>query len=262
METNSFPTQSINLLGVRFAKLDYKSAQTLFQTWIDSKTPHQVCIANVHTVISSRNDRELLNINNSSLVTMDGLPLVWYANRVLNAKVTRVCGPDLMLQCLDHGRERGWKHFFLGGKPEVLQDLASKMLERFPGVNIVGSYSPPFRPLSDEEDQQLVDSINAAKPDFLWVGLGAPKQEKWIATHLQRVHVPVQVGVGAAFDFHSGHVKRAPLWMQKSGLEWFYRMCLDTRLIKRYLTTNPIFLLLFLRDWLLVKLSGRQSITD
>jgi len=120
-------------------------------------------------------------------------------------------------------------------------------------VNIVGWHSPPFRPLSLEEDEQLVALINEHQPDFLWVGLGAPKQEKWIAAHLAKVNAPVQVGVGAAFDFHSGHVRRAPVWMQKSGLEWLYRMLQDRRLIKRYCATNPVFLALFLRDFVVVR---------
>jgi N-acetylglucosaminyldiphosphoundecaprenol N-acetyl-beta-D-mannosaminyltransferase len=258
MDAETKPVQVINVLGVNFQKLDYVTALALFQHWIDSKIAHQVCIANVHTLVSCQSDQQLRDINNRSLVTLDGLPLVWYANLVLRANVGRVCGPDLMLNCLDHGRGKGWKHFFLGGKPEVLQDLQQKMLERFPGVAIVGLHSPPFRELSVEEDQQLVDMINASEADFLWVGLGAPKQEKWIAAHLDRIGVPVQLGVGAAFDFHSGHLQRAPLWMQKNGLEWLYRMAMDKRLVKRYLSTNPKFLMLFLRDWLLVRLLRRR----
>lgn len=257
MEAESQPVQAINVLGVNFQKLDYAAALALFQRWIDAQEAHQVCIANVHTVVSCQSDRQLLDINNRSLVTMDGLPLVWYANLVHRADVSRVCGPDLMLKCLDQGRDQGWKHFFLGGRPEVLEDLQRNMLERFPGVAIVGLHSPPFRTLSDEEDRHLVDMINASEADFLWVGLGAPKQEKWIAEHLHKIRVPVQLGVGAAFDFHSGHLQRAPLWMQKNGLEWLYRMLKDRRLVKRYLSTNPRFLLLFLRDWLLIRLLGR-----
>lgn len=250
-------SEVIDILGVKFQRLDYPSTLSLFQTWIDSKTAHQVCIANVHTVVSCQSDLELREINNQSLVTMDGLPLVWYANLVRGADVGRICGPDLMLKCLDQGRVKGWRHFFLGGKPEVLQDLQEKLSQRYPGVKIVGAYSPPFRTLTDEEEQQLLRMINQSGADLLWVGLGAPKQEKWIAAHLQRIAVPVQLGVGAAFDFHSGHLQRAPVWMQRSGLEWLYRMCKDQRLVKRYLSTNPVFLMLFLRDFLRSKLFVR-----
>ena len=253
----------LNILGLNFPVLNYQRCLDLFKNWIASKEPHQVCIANVHTVVTSLSDSVFRDINNQSLITMDGLPLVWYARAVHGAAIQeRVCGPELMLRCLDHGRAQGWKHFFLGGKDAVLTDLVRAMQSRFPGVNIVGWHSPPFRPLSIEEDEHLVALINQHQPDFLWVGLGAPKQEKWIASHLTSILAPVQIGVGAAFDFHSGHVKRAPNWMQKIGFEWLYRMLQDRRLIKRYCATNPVFLALFLRDFVLVnfcKLRGKRQ---
>ncbi|MGZ5524008.1 MAG: WecB/TagA/CpsF family glycosyltransferase [Methylomonas sp.] len=252
------PFKTVNVLGISFPVLNYEQTLEIFQTWAASKVAHQVCIANVHTVVTCLSDKELRDINNRSFVTMDGLPLVWYAKRVHGADVSRVCGPDLMLKCLDQGRNMGWKHFFLGGRQEVLDDLVAAMQKRYPDVDIVGWHSPPFRQLSEDEDNQLVELINNAKPDFLWVGLGAPKQEKWIAAHLDKIHVPVQLGVGAAFNFHSGHVMRAPLWMQKNGLEWLYRMFKDKRLIKRYLATNPVFLSLFARDLLVFRLLKRK----
>lgn len=256
--------QSINtvdILGIPFPILDYDSTLALFTSWIAGGASHQVCIANVHTTVACLSDKEFRDISSRSLATMDGLPLVWYAKLVHGAQIkTRVCGPDLMLKCLAHGQALGWRHFFLGGKDDVLEDLVKNVRSQFPQATIAGWHSPPFRPLSAEEDQQLVDLINAAQPDFLWVGLGAPKQEKWIAAHLDRVHVPVQLGVGAAFDFHSGHIKRAPLWMQKSGLEWCYRMCMDRRLVKRYFSTNPLFLLYFVRDFWWVRVLKRQPV--
>lgn len=253
------PYKTVNVLGITFPILDYEQTLGIFQDWIASKVAHQVCIANVHTTVACLTDSELRDISNKALSTMDGTPLVWYARLVHRAEIkTRVCGPDLMLKCLDAGQQHGWRHFFLGGKDEVLEDLVGNIRSRYPQANLVGWHSPPFRTLSTEEDQQLVDLINTAKPDFLWVGLGAPKQEKWIASHLERVHVPVQLGVGAAFDFHSGHIKRAPLWMQKSGLEWCYRMLKDRRLVKRYFSTNPVFLMHFARDFLLIRLLRRS----
>ncbi len=251
--------KTIDILGLNFPILDYQYCLDLFAEWIASREMHQVCIANVHTAVTSLSDEAFRGINNESLITMDGLPLVWYARAVHGATIKeRVCGPELMLRCLDQGRSQEWKHFFLGGKEDTLTDLVSAMQSRFPGVAIVGWHSPPFRPLSAEEDEQMVALINECRPDFLWVGLGAPKQEKWIASHLPKINVPVQVGVGAAFDFHSGHVRRAPLWMQKYGLEWLYRMMQDRRLIKRYCSTNPIFLALFLRDFIVAKLRGNS----
>ena len=247
-------TKSINIMGLNFPLLDYSLCLDLFKHWIKDQEPHQVCVSNVHVVVSSLSDPELKKINNQSLITMDGTPLVWYARAVHKAKIKdRVCGPELMLRCLDQGRAEGWKHFFLGGKEDVLNDLVKNMEARYPGVNIVGWNSPPFRPLTTDEDEQLVNLINEQQPDFLWVSLGAPKQEKWIAAHLTKINASVQIGVGAAFNFHSGHLLRAPVWMQKCALEWLFRMLQDTRLIKRYFTTNPVFLALFLRDFLAAK---------
>lgn len=253
------PFKTVNIFGIQFPILGYEDALNLFQSWISSGQAHQVCIANVHTTVACLSDTELRTITNQSLSTMDGLPLVWYAQLVHGAEIkTRVSGPDLMLRCLDYGQQAGWRHFFLGGKEGVLNDLVKNIRDLYPQANLVGWHSPPFRPLSEAEDRELVDFINAAKPDFLWVGLGAPKQEKWIASHLNRVNVPVQLGVGAAFDFHSGHINRAPLWMQKVGLEWCYRMLNDRRLVKRYFATNPIFLLRFAMDFFLIRILKRK----
>ncbi|QWF71114.1 WecB/TagA/CpsF family glycosyltransferase [Methylomonas paludis] len=246
--------KTVHILGLQFPILTYDTTLDLFATWIDEKTPHQVCIVNVHTITTGLWDKELNAVNHRSLLTMDGMPLVWYANLVRNANINnRVSGPDLMQKCLAAGCSKGWKHFFLGSRPETLQDLVNLTTAQYPDVKIVGWHSPPYRSLSAAEDQQLVDLINAAKPDFLWVALGAPKQEKWIAAHLPKLHAPIQIGVGAAFSYHSGHIARAPAWMQHRGLEWLYRLFQERRLLGRYLLSNQIFLLLFLRDLLLAK---------
>ena len=246
--------EHVDVLGVKFLNLNYDRAINLFQKWIISKEPHQVCFVNVHTLVSSLNDKKLRAINNNSLNAMDGMPVVWYAKLVQGRyKASKVCGPDLMLKCLDEGRKRDWKHYFLGGTEEVLEDLIVSMRTRFPGLEIVGWHSPAFRELTAQEDEALVQMINDAKPDFLWVGLGAPKQELWIASHLHAITAPVQLGVGAAFNFHSGHIQRAPKWMQKSGLEWLFRIYKEKRLLKRYLMTNPIFMFLLVRDFILIR---------
>ena len=253
----AFPSECIDVLGIKFLELNYERVINLFHTWIIAKEAHQVSCVNVHTLVSSLSDKNLRSIYNSPLNinTMDGVPVVWYAKLIQGKlQASKVCGPDLMLKCLDVGRSREWKHYFLGGTEQVLQDLVKTIQQRFPGVDIVGWHSPAFRQLSAEEDAALVQMINEAKPDFLWVGLGAPKQEVWIASHLDRVNAPVQLGVGAAFNFHSGHIKRAPKWMQKSGLEWVYRVYKEKRLLKRYLSTNPVFLFLLLRDFIFIRL--------
>ncbi len=248
----------VHIMDMQFSTLSASQTLNLFQHWINTRSVNQVCFANVHTLITSRQDTELKQICNKALTAIDGQPLVWYANWVLGASIdNRVCGPDLMARCLDEGRERGWKHYFLGGRQQVLQDLVSTVREDYPGVDIVGWHSPPFRELTPAEEAWLIADINAKQPDFLWVGLGAPKQEKWIARHMHQLHAPVQIGVGAAFAFLSGHVDRAPRWMQESGLEWMYRMVKERRLVKRYLQTNPLFMLLFIHDFLVVRWFGR-----
>lgn len=252
--------RTVDILGLGFPIQNYRSTIDRFSTWIAEKKAHQVCIANVHTVVTAQRDAAFFELNaQADMLTMDGQPLRWYANLVHKAGVEeRVCGPELMLRCLDEGQQHGWKHYFLGGRDEVLATLEANLRQRFPQAQIVGAYSPPFRELSAEEDQAIVDQINAVEPDFLWVGLGAPKQERWIREHINRVQAPVQLGVGAAFDFHAGAIKRAPEWMQKSGLEWCYRAFHDKRLWSRYLSTNPTFLYCLLRDVLKSKFTGQQ----
>lgn len=241
----------LDIGGIPFPRLDYALALQTFNQWIDQGAAQQVCIVNVHTLITARRDPKFGEVMcNAAMNTMDGQPLRWYANLVHGAALTdRVCGPELMLRALDEGRDKGWRHYLLGGREEVLAMLRERLNERFPGVQVVGAESPPFRPLTVEEDAAMIDRINASGADVLWVGLGAPKQELWIADRLGRLQTPVNVGVGAAFDFHAGNIARAPGWMQRCGLEWVYRLLNDTRLWRRYLSTNPPFVWLLLRDW-------------
>jgi N-acetylglucosaminyldiphosphoundecaprenol N-acetyl-beta-D-mannosaminyltransferase len=250
-----YPQQTVKVMDLYFPVLNQQAVLELFQQWIVSKKSNQVFVANVHNVVSCQTDPELLVVSQNSLNIMDGLPLVWYAKLIhKSSAANRICGPDLMLKCLELGCEKKWKHFFLGGTEPILHDLVARMQNRYPGVSIVGWYSPSFGHLSDTDNQYIVDLINAAQPDFLWVGLGAPKQEKWIASHLHQIHVPVQLGVGAAFNFHSGHLKRAPQWIQKIGFEWLYRMLKEKRLVKRYMQTNPIFLKRLIKDFFIIRL--------
>ena len=157
-------------------------------------------------------------------------------------KATRVYGPDLMLDVCAWSQQSGCRHFFYGGMPGVAETLRDRLGQRFPGMRVVGCYSPPFRPLNAEELAHLQRTIRETKPDILWVGLSTPKQERFMVEHLPKLDVTLMVGVGAAFDFHSGRVRQAPRWMQRSGLEWFYRMCSEPRrLAGRYLRNNPRF---------------------
>ena len=253
------PGSRVDICGVYHSVIDYEAALRTFENWIRLREgAHQVCISNVHTTVMCTQDNELKAIaNNAAMVTIDGQPLRWYANLVHQARLEeRVCGPELMKRCLEAGLDKGWRHYFLGGKPEVLEGLCRKLKATYPGLKIAGGYSPPFKPLSGAEEAEIAARINASGTDFLWVGLGAPKQEKWIARNLERVNVPVQVGVGAAFDFLSGNIKRAPVFMQQHGLEWLYRLYQDPRLYKRYLSTNPVFLYMLARDYLKHAWSG------
>jgi N-acetylglucosaminyldiphosphoundecaprenol N-acetyl-beta-D-mannosaminyltransferase len=202
--------------------------------------------------MESQRDPHLKRIHNAAgMVTPDGMPMVW-ANRFAgNSHVSRVYGPDLMAEICKLGIQKNHKHFLYGGGDGVAEKLAEKLRENFPGIQIVGTYTPPFRALTDEEDQQIVQKINDSGADIVWVGLSTPKQEHWMSRHLNRIHSPVMIGVGAAFDFHAGLKSQAPRWMRKSGLEWFYRMLTEPRrLWKRYCKNNPLFCWYYLLQWL------------
>ena len=193
--------------------------------------------------MESQRDDELRRIHETAgLVTPDGMPLVWIAHLLGHSHVERVYGPDLLLACCERSILRGYRHFFYGGAPGVGECLAARLGARFPGLSVAGLFSPPFRPLSADEDGALVDCINAARPDIVWVGLSTPKQERWMAAHVGRLDAPVLIGVGAAFDFHAGVKRQAPRWMQRSGLEWSFRLAMEPRRRwRRYLRNNPAF---------------------
>jgi N-acetylglucosaminyldiphosphoundecaprenol N-acetyl-beta-D-mannosaminyltransferase len=176
------------------------------------------------------------------------MPLVWCAHWAGAKDVTRVYGPDLMLDVCERGAAEGWRMFFCGGGEGVADDLAATLSARFPGLRVAGTSCPPMRPLTPEEDAELVDTVNAARPDIVWVGLSTPKQERFMADHLGRFDAPVLVGVGAAFDFHTGRVRQAPSWIQRRGLEWAFRLAMEPRrLWRRYLGNNPRFVLAIAR---------------
>jgi N-acetylglucosaminyldiphosphoundecaprenol N-acetyl-beta-D-mannosaminyltransferase len=244
-----FSIPRVDVLGVGVSAIDPDQAVAEITRWIEERQQHYVCITGVHGVMESQHDPELLAIHNASgLTTPDGMPLVWAAHRAGLAHVRRVYGPDLMLAVCELAAERGWSSYFYGAAEGVPELLAERLAARFPGLKVAGTISPPFRQLTLEEDAAVVERINAAAPDILWVGLSTPKQERWMATHRDRLHVPVMVGVGAAFDMHAGRLAQAPNWMQASGLEWLYRLYREPRrLWRRYLRNNPRFVLAILR---------------
>lgn len=210
---------------------------------LDSIRGEYICVSNVHTTISAFRDEKYRAVQNGALMALpDGKPLSIVQRKRGYLNAGRVPGPDLMPKIFSISKKYGFKHYFYGGTPETLEKLRDKLKERYPELDIVGMYSPPFRPLTEEEDKAAVKAINDAKPDFIWVALGAPKQENWMAAHKGQVN-GVMLGVGAAFDFEAGTVKRAPKWMQELCLEWLYRLLQDPlRLIPRYFSTNGSFL--------------------
>lgn len=233
----------MNVLGVGVSAIDMQLALAVMDRWIAAGDQQYVCITGVHGIMESQRDEELRRIHNrAGLVTPDGMPLVWLNWLHGERKVDQVCGTELFAACCERSVEKGYRHYFYGGNEGVAERLADKLRERFPGLQVVGTYTPPFRPLTEAEDEEVVRRINEAQPDFVWVGLSTPKQERWMAAHVGRVSAPVLIGVGAAFDFHAGLKKRAPRWMQRVGLEWFHRLLSEPRrLWRRYLTNNPAF---------------------
>jgi N-acetylglucosaminyldiphosphoundecaprenol N-acetyl-beta-D-mannosaminyltransferase len=233
----------VDILGVGISAISLDGAVAEIMRWIAAREQHYVCVTNVHTVMECQRDATLLRIHNESgLTTPDGMPLVWCAKRAGAEGVTRVYGPDLMLALSGPLAAQGASVFLYGTTTRTLELLSARLMADFPGLRIVGSYAPPFRPLTSAEDADIVQLINKSGADVVWVGLGAVKQEYWMAEHRESLDAGVLIGVGAAFDFHAGTVKQAPLWMQRHGLEWGYRLCREPRrLWRRYLRTNPAF---------------------
>jgi N-acetylglucosaminyldiphosphoundecaprenol N-acetyl-beta-D-mannosaminyltransferase len=211
--------------------------------WITSGEHQYVCVTGVHGVMESQRDPALRRIHNAAgLVTPDGMPLVWLSRMHGQRRTTRVYGPDLMLALCERSIATGYRHFFYGGGEHVAERLVQRLERRFPGLAVAGMHTPPFRTLSPGEDDEIVQQINETKPDIVWVGLGTPKQEHWIAQHVHRLTASALIGVGAAFDFHAGVKAQAPRWMQRNGLEWLFRMASEPRRLgRRYLVNNPVF---------------------
>lgn len=234
-----------NILGVGVSAINMDMALDTIGGWIAGRQSNYVCVTSVHGVIESQSDDELRKIlNQAGLVTPDGMPLVWVSRLRNRRHVSRVYGPDLMTAVCSKSVSNGYRHFLYGGASGVPERLTEQLQREFPGIRIVGAYSPPFRPLTPEEDEAVIRQINESKADIVWVGLSTPKQEYWMAAHLGRLDVPVMIGVGAAFDFLAGIKTQAPLWIQRNGLEWLYRLLTEPRRLgRRYLTIVPLFLL-------------------
>lgn len=237
------PIQRSNVLGVGISIINLDTAVAAIADAVAARSKGYICVTGVHGVTEAQDDPAFRHIlNGAFLNTPDGMPMVWMSKLTGFRGIDRVYGPDLMLRVFEWSQSSGCRHFFYGGAPGVADELKARLTARFPSVQVVGTYCPPFRPLNPEEQAALTAQVATARPDMFWVGLSTPKQERFMAEYLPRLETTLMVGVGAAFDFHAGRVKQAPRWMQRSGLEWFYRLCSEPkRLWKRYLRNNPLF---------------------
>lgn len=232
-----------NIMGVDIAAIDMKWLVDYLNRNVKNISGDYICVSNVHTTVTAYEDQEYCKVQNGGIMAIpDGGPLSSVGQKRGFKNMKRTTGPSLMGEIFKISAAEGYRHYFYGSTDETLEKLYSVLTESYPGIQIAGMYSPPFRPMTEDEDKAIVDRINETKPDFVWVGLGAPKQEKWMAAHQGRVE-GLMIGVGAGFDYHAGNIERAPEWMQKSNLEWVYRLLQDPRrLFGRYWHTNTKFI--------------------
>lgn len=244
-------SSSFELLGVRINAAPFDHVLEMVLRAPDAGERLSLHFATAHTLVEAQRNPQLRDALTSGLVEPDGMPLVWLGRRA-GVRVERVCGPDFMPAMLEYGIGAGRRHFFFGGAPGVPEALAARMAARYPGLRVAGTLSPPFSALSAlsaGEAQRVADRINAAEPDYVWVGLGTPKQDLWVAANRSRLNASALLAVGAAFDFHAGRRRRAPRWMQRSGTEWIYRLATEPRrLAGRYTGTNARFVRLVAQE--------------
>jgi N-acetylglucosaminyldiphosphoundecaprenol N-acetyl-beta-D-mannosaminyltransferase len=242
---------SVNILNVEVSRHNLRETMDLFTDAIESGHKLRVSVTPVNCILWAHKDERLRQIYNSAdLTTADGVPLIW-ASKLLGSPIRgRVTGLDLLPEFSNKAADKGFRFFFLGAAEGVAIKLANHLKEINPGLNITGTYSPPFADrFTDEENEKMIAMINQSNADMLWVSLTAPKQDFWIAEHFDRLNVSIAIGVGAAFDVVAGNIKRSPKWMQNAGLEWFYRLIQEPRrLSKRYLVEAPQFIPLLLKQ--------------
>ena len=242
------------LLNVRISAINMDQALEAIQYWIAHRDHHYVCVTPAHSIMDCYFNPELRTIfNQSGLTTPDGMSVVWTLRLMGHKHVGRVYGPDLMRALCQQSLEHGYRHYFYGGAPGVVEELERRLIREYPQLKIAGHYTPPFGPVSEQEDQKIIEHIRAANPDILWVGISSPRQEIWMAEHVDQLDVPALIGVGAAFDFLSGHKPQAPNWIQQSGLEWLYRFIREPRRMWPRYSRYPLFILLLIAQALGLK---------
>ncbi len=238
-----------SILGVQISALNMGAALAQLDEWVQGTGSHYICVTPAHSIMECQAHPELRPIfNGSGMTTPDGMAVVWLLRLKGHHQVERVYGPDLMMATCEHGLSRGYRHFLYGGGPGVADELSSCLQSRFPGLEVVGTLTPPYRLMTSQEDAEAVVRINATKPDIVWVGLSTPKQETWMHEHLGKIRAPVMIGVGAAFDFLSGRKPQAPRWIQRNGLEWLFRLCSEPRRLWPRYRQYPLFVFLALRE--------------
>ncbi len=232
-----------NIMGVNLAAINMEWLVDFTKRNIKELSGDYLCVSNVHTTVMSYDDKAYCEVQNGGIMTIpDGGPLSSLGRKRGFPKMERTTGPDYMKEILKISAEEGYRHYFYGSTKGTLEKLQKALAEDYQGVQIVGMFSPPFRPLSKEEDEKIIQMINDSNPDFVWVGLGAPKQERWMAEHQGKIK-GFMIGVGAAFDYEAGNIERAPVKMQKANLEWLYRLIQEPkRLFRRYFYTNTKFI--------------------
>jgi len=242
---------TVDVIGSPIDVLGWSDAVQRLGVWSRERRSRVGCICNAHSLVTARQDAAFAQVlQRADLCTPDGAPVAWMLRRLGHPGQPRINGPDLMWRYCGWAAEHGESIYLYGGSPDTLQRLQARLCEAHPGLRIAGAWAPPFRPLTDEEDRAAVDAINASGAGTVWVGLGCPKQELWMQAHRGRVQA-LMLGVGAAFDYHAGTLRRAPPWMQHAGLEWLHRLLSEPRrLWRRYLVTNTLFTAAALRQWL------------
>lgn len=239
--------ERMRILGVGVNAIDNKTTLDQIDFAIKNDERCYICVTPVHSVMDCYGNRELLEVfNNSCLTVPDGMPLVWILKNAGYSNTERVYGPDLMVNAIHHFADEGYRHYLYGAAPGIAEKVQQVFLEENPKIQIAGTHSPPFRDLTEEETTEVIDKINTANPDVIWIALGAPKQEKWMADNRHRLNAPVMLGVGVAFNYIAGTKRQAPRWMRNSGLEWLFRLLTEPRHVWSRYIRYPQFILLII----------------
>lgn len=250
MLSDQMTYRKYKVLNVQFDLVDYRAVMENIDRWRRNGQQHYLTLSPPHSVLMCHSDDELSRATDQANMTLpDGVGIILAANLLKYPHRGRVTGPELMLRLCDWGRAKDYGHFFYGGSQGVADMLAKRLAQKFPGLKVAGTYSPPFRKLTHQEDAKIIEDINSAGPDIVWVGLGSPRQEKWMASHVGKITATAMIAVGAAFDFHSGNVKWAPTWLRRLGLEWAYRFAKEPRRMWRRNLDSPLFLLRVIQQW-------------